>query len=271
MQTTTHQALRYTKKAVKRIAFLLVTAFFIPYVLVFYLACGFIDFMRNDKVSLAKLDRYFFGNGFLTWLLSPFNLLMDLLTLPFWNKGVYELKDLPEAHQKEIRYLIDAVQRRHVVEKLESRVEDGRQMIFFKWYGKNLPTSIDVPEFHEKYKYVRTIGVSVFNKKQSTSEHFGPLRITLRVLYNINDMQDDSAYIHVGSRTNYWRQNKLFIFDDTLLHDSRNDSDKVRYCMFVDILRPSLLPGVMNAILSVTQVFLIRINHVFYDKWKMIR
>jgi beta-hydroxylase len=118
---------------------------------------------------------------------------------------------------------------------------------------------------------VRTIGVSVFNKKQSTSEHFGPLRITLRVLYNINDMQDDSAYIHVGDHTNYWRQNKLFIFDDTLLHKSCNESDKVRYCLFVDILRPSLMPGVMNTIMNAAQMLFIRINYVFYEKWKFIR
>jgi beta-hydroxylase len=271
MKTTGQQILRYTRKTVKRVAFLGLTAFFIPYVLIFYLVCGLLDVVRNDKLSLVNLDRYFFGNGFLTWLLSPFNLLMDLLTLPFRNKGVYELKDLPEEYQQEVQRLIKAVHERRIVEQLESRVQDGRSMIFFKWYGKNLETSIDVPEFHEPYKYVRTIGVSVFNKKQSTSEHFGPLRITLRVLYNINDMHDDSAYIHVGDRTNYWRLNKLFIFDDTLLHNSVNNSDKVRYCLFVDVLRPSLLPGVMNAILTATQMLLIRINYMFYEKWKMIR
>lgn len=41
--------------------------------------------------------------------------------------------------------------------------------------------------------------------------------------------------------------------------------------MFVDILRPSLIFPVMNAILSVTQTLLIRINYVFYDKWKFIK
>jgi hypothetical protein len=42
------------------------------------------------------------------------------------------------------------------------------------------------------------------------------MRASLRILYNLNDMNDDSAYIVVGDTTSYWRENKLFIFDDTL-------------------------------------------------------
>ena len=107
-----------------------------------------------------------------------------------------------------------------------------RGMIFFKWYGKNIENTLEIPEFHAAFKYIRTIGVSVFNKKQSTGKHYGPLRVTLRVLYNINDMPDKSAFIKVGNHINYWQDNKLFIFDDTLQHQSCNNSDGVRLtCM----------------------------------------
>jgi len=51
--------------------------------------------------------------------------------------------------------------------------------------------------------------------------------------------------IVVGKTTNYWCENKLFIFDDTLLHQSFNESDKARYCLFVDIVRPSLVPALL--------------------------
>jgi aspartyl/asparaginyl beta-hydroxylase (cupin superfamily) len=40
-------------------------------------------------------------------------------------------------------------------------------------------------------------------------------------------MTDDSAYI-VGGDTTRWRDNKLFIFDDTLLHESINHTDQAR-------------------------------------------
>ena len=74
-------------------------------------------------------------------------------------------------------------------------------MIFFKGrYGKNVDASIDVPEFHRDFKYIRTIGVSVFNKKQSTGKHYGPLRVTLRVLYNINTIADPQR-LHQGRQS----------------------------------------------------------------------
>jgi beta-hydroxylase len=246
--------------------------FFIPSVFAFYLCCGVLDVMRNKRRTFATIDRYFAGNGAFTWLLSPFNLLMDLLSLPYWNKGIYKLADLPGAYQDEINTIIEAAHLSDVVGKLESKIDGQRRgMIFFKWYGKNVPASIEVPEFHRDYRYVRTIGVSVFNKKQSTGKHYGPLRVTLRVLYNINTIADRNVYIKVGNQTNYWQDNKLFIFDDTLQHQSFNESDDVRYCLFVDILRPSLCPLLMSVILTGLRLLIAPFNAVFYKQWTMIK
>ena len=85
------------RKAIKRLLPLVLAAVFIPKVLAAYLACGLIDVLRNSRPNLDLLQRYFVGNGLLTWLLSPFNLLMDLLTIPYWNKGVYQLNDLQQS------------------------------------------------------------------------------------------------------------------------------------------------------------------------------
>ena len=143
-------------------------------------------------------------------------------------------------------------------------------MFFFKWYASNVNTVIDVPAFHKDYKYIKTIGVSVFRKKESTSRHFGPLRATYRVLYNVNTMDDKSAYIVVGKTTNYWCENKLFIFDDTLLHQSFNESDKARYCLFVDIVRPSLVPALLDGFVVLNRLLFRGLNSIFYKKWKVI-
>ena len=236
------------------------------------LGCGLYDVTRNRALNGAVLRRYFLGKGLTTWLLSPFNTLLDLLALPYVNKGVYRLEDLPRPYQEEIERLIAAAHREALIPQIASRIKDlPRSMIFFKWYGTNVDSFVNVPAFHEEYKYVQTIGVSVFNKKQSTSKHFGPLRATLRVLYNINDMQDDSAYIQVGDVTNYWRTSKLFIFDDTLLHQSFNESDTARYCLFVDILRPAALPGPLALVVRVLHVLLRGVNSVFYQNWEVIK
>ena len=217
------------------------------------------------------MDSYFFGKGVLTWVLAPFNLLMDLISLPYWNKIVYQLDDLPQLHQEEINKVLNAAREADLIAQLQDKITDGRSMIFFKWYGKNLPVSVDVPAFHEQYKTIRTIGVSVFNKRKSTTWHFGPLRATFRVLYNLRPTPDNAAFIQVGDRVHHWNDQPLFIFDDTIMHQSCNESDHARYCMFIDIVRPNKIRPVMNVIVQGLQFLLIRINRSFYKRWAMIK
>jgi beta-hydroxylase len=253
------------------IAVFLPFVYFLPKLALFYAVCGFYDVGRNRPLSLDTMRRYFLGNGFLTWVLSPINILLDLLSLPHLNKGVYRLEDLPADYQEEVKRLIDTAQRENLVAKLEERSkENSRSMIFFKWYGVNVDTFLDIPAFHQDWKYIQTIGVSVFNKKVSTSRHFGYLRASLRLLYNLNDMSDHSAYIVVGDKTSYWRENKLFIFDDTLLHQSFNETDQTRYCLFVDFVRPSPFPGLMRGFVTLVRLLSRSFNHVFYQNWKVI-
>ena len=264
--------IRLAKKAAKRIIPVGLAAYFIPVTLLTYVSFGLLDVLRNQRRTISTIDRYFAGNGICTWMLSPFNLLMDLLCLPFRNKGIYKLTDLPPGYRDEINALIDAAHESDLVAKLDAKLGDKKRgMIFFKWYGKNVRTSVDVPEFHRDYKYVRTIGVSIFNTRQSTGKHFGPLRITLRVLYNINSIRSPDAYIKVGHRIHRWRDERLFIFDDTLQHQSCNQSDEVRYCLFVDILRPSKMPRVMDTILSGVRALISRFNAAFYKHWSFIK
>ncbi len=266
------RALRTLKKVLKRTVPLALALYFIPWVLATYVVLGLVDVLRNSQRTIRTLDRYFAGNGVFTWLLSPFNLLMDLFCLPYWNRGIYRLQDLPADYQAEIQSLIQAASDRNLVGLLETKMsEKKRGMIFFKWYGKNLDASVSMPEYHQKFKYIRTIGVSIFNKKQSTGEHFGPLRVTLRVLYNINDIASKNVYITVGNQTHYWQENKLFIFDDTLQHQSCNESDAMRYCLFVDMLRPSPWPGLLSGVLTGIRWTIEPLKAMFYKHWTFIK
>ena len=240
--------------------------------LLIWFALGLYDVLRNKAVDGSVIKRYFIGNGLPTFFFAPLNTLFDIITLPYLNKGIYKLEDFPKPYQEEIQKLIDTAYKENLVARLEEKAkENPRTMMFFKWYGNNIKTSVDIPAYHEQFKYIRTIGVSVFNKKQSTSKHFGPMRATLRVLYNLNDMKDKSAYIEVGDVKQYWQEEKLFIFDDTLQHQSFNESDNVRYCLFVDILRPSLIPPVMSFIVMGVRFCLQSVNAIFYKNWKVIK
>lgn len=247
-------------------------AYFFPKTFVFYLICGIYDVSRNTALNREVVRRYFLGNGVLTWLLSPFNVLMDIFALPYINKGVYRLDDFPSAYQDELKSLIALTKEVNLVDQIAERAKEfPRTMIFFKWYGANVDTFLQIPSFQRPWKFIQTIGVSVFNKKVSTSRHFGPTRTTLRVLYNLNDIDDKSAYIVVGNVTNYWRDNKLFIFDDTLLHQSINGTEKVRYCLFVDIIRPTYLRSLFVSLVALIRLFSKSMNFIFYRGWIVIR
>jgi hypothetical protein len=246
-------------------------ACFFPKVALFYAICGAYDLSRNKELKLSTLRRYFIGNGFSLWLLSPINIVLDLFSLPYVNQGIYQLEDLPADHQSEVRRLTQVADDADLVSRVEERSKDHKRAMFsWLWYGHKTDAAVDVPGFCEPWRYVQTIGLSVFNKKTTTSPHFGWLRPTFRLLYNINDIKDKSAYIVVGNKTNYWCDNKLFIFDDTLLHLSANETDQLRYCMFVDILRPTLFSRLMAAVVAV-EAYLNRIfKFIRYSGWTLV-
>jgi len=263
---------KYTlRRVLGPICVLVPFAYFFPKLALFYAICGAYDVSRNRDLKLSTIRRYFFGNGVLLWLLSPINVLLDLFSLPYVNKGVYRLEDFPVDMQNEIKRFMQVTNDFGLVAKVEEEVKlHKRAMIFWRSYGVKADAIVKVPAYEGEWKYIKTIGLSVFNKKITTSPHFGWLRPTLRLLYNINDINDRSAYIVVGDKTHYWSDEKLFIFDDTLLHLSANDTDRLRYCMFVDILRPSPFPWIMSAVVAAEGFLNKKLKLITLSGWTLL-
>lgn len=246
---------------------------FAPKLALFYLLCGGYDIYRNTQLDKDMLRKYFAGSGVSSFLLSPFNVLMDVLSLPFGNKKIYQLEDLPKVHQQELKFLLQGCETEAFYQEMETQMKGvNRGMFFYQWYGQKVrPVEDRIPAFTQNYKTIKTIGVSVFNSKVSTNRHFGPLRASLRVLYNVNEMRGHDSYIDVGEVRNYWSENKLFIFDDTLLHRSVNGSEDIRYCLFVDIVRPGALDVLTSAVVQCIGFCCSRINFKFYKNWVALR
>jgi len=242
--------------------------YFIPILTTLLVVCGIIDVMRNDQKDWPLFSSYFLGNGLFTWLLSPFNLLVDLLS--YRNPGVWKLEQFPPDYQREVNEILDVFKARkqEIIADIDANFGAGRRgMYVYQWYGKH---KIDnVPEFNKDFKYIKTIAVSVFSKRESTSWHFGPLRLSLRILYNLVPVKAE-IFVQCGSKKNYWFDNPLFIFDDTLFPRLVNEYAGRRCCVFVDIIRPSPFPRLIAGLLAVVSVSVERINSVFYKNWKMI-
>lgn len=246
--------------------------YFVPWLTLFYFACGALDVARHHKISYALIEKYFMGNGILTWLLSPLNLLADLLALR--NKGIYRLEDLPPEHRAEIEQCVNAFRRngdlikQRVAEKLG---KSTRGMLTFKWYDAPQDNELRIPEFEREYRYIKTVAVSVFNTREQTSWHFGPLRLTFRVLCNLEPVNSRDVNIEVDDKIHYWIDDPLFIFDDTFFHRSTNAVDAVRYCLFMDIVRPNRCQPVFERALDVVSFVSGSMKTLFYKNWSFIR
>jgi len=267
-KTMTKQTVKTIRKTAIAVLLLALGFYFIPILTTIFILCGLIDIMRNDQKDWTLFDRYFLGNGLFTWLLSPFNLLVDVLC--YRNPGVWEPEQFPEDYQREIDEILDVFKARknEIIADIDANFGTGRRgMYVYQWYGKH---KIDnVAEFNKDFKYIKTIAVSVFSGRESTSWHFGPLRLSLRILYNLIPVKAE-IFVQCGSKKNYWYDNPLFIFDDTLFHRSVNEYDGRRYCVFVDIIRPSPFPGFIAGLLAIVSVSVERINSMFYKNWKML-
>ena len=49
-----------------------------------------------------------------------------------------------------------------------------------------------------------------------------------------------------------------------------NDEDGERFCVFVDVLRPSPFTRLQNTLVKVFNVLLSRLNQIFYKNWDML-
>lgn len=265
-----------TGKVVRRVALgvaiLLPLLYFLPWLTLFYLACGIIDLSRHRKFTAEQIQKYFLGNGILTWLLSPINLLADLFA--HRNIGTYRLEDLPPAHRAEIEACVNAfvengpLIKQQVAEKLGA---SKRGMLTFKWFNAQQETRLRIPAFEQNYRYIKTIAVSVFNTREQTSWHYGPLRLTFRVLFNLDPINSRDVFIEVDDKTHYWVDQPLFIFDDTFFHRSINNADQVRYCLFMDIVRPNYASAAFNAAVTAMAFISGSLKTMFYKNWSFIR
>jgi aspartyl/asparaginyl beta-hydroxylase (cupin superfamily) len=272
MSITKQAAVKRARRIVLFAAGLAAALYFIPIVALIFLACGVLDLSRHRKITGEMVEKYFMGNGIPTWLLSPLNLLADLFS--YRNKGKYALADLPDTHRREIEVCVRAFVdngeaiKAHIANTIG---HNKRTMLTFKWYNAPQITDLNIPAFAKDYRYIKTIAVSVFNTRERTSWHFGPLRLTFRVLYNLEPVDSRDVYIEVDDLVHYWRDNPLFIFDDTMFHRSVNGVDGIRYCLFMDIVRPNHAQRVFDVAVQAASVIAGMFKRIFYKNWSFVR
>ena len=80
---------------------ILVVAYLYWPIAAMFIFTGCYDVLRQkNKNKRFLFYQYFFVNGTLTWLFSPLNTLIDILCLPYFNKQIYKLHELPSSIKK---------------------------------------------------------------------------------------------------------------------------------------------------------------------------
>jgi aspartyl/asparaginyl beta-hydroxylase (cupin superfamily) len=235
------------------------------------IGCGVIDVLRHRRITVQLLEHYFAGNGILTWVLSPLNLLADLLS--YRTPGVCRLDDLPATHRAEIEACTQALVENAALVKAHvagSLATHRRGMFTFKWYDQPQAPALHIPAFEREYRFIKTIALSVFNTRESTKWHFGPLRFTYRVLFNLDPVDSRDVFIEVDGRRRYWTDDPLFIFDDRYFHRSVNDVDHVRYCLFMDIVRPTRCHALFDWAVHTVSLISGSFQRMFYKNWSFL-
>ena len=267
---------RSTRRHAKHVAiFALIVgpaAYFAPLPTLLMLACGALDVGRHRKITVSLLEEYFTGRGLLTWVLSPINLLSDVFARRL--KRPIRVEDLPADCRQEIEACVAAFLENNA--RIRGAVQPhvagaGRVMLTFKWFNKALPSQISIPAFEQNFRYVKTIAVSTFGARKKTSWHFGPQRLTLRVLHTLEPIDSDDVFIAVDDHVHRWRDPQLFIFDDTMFHCSENNIDVERYCLFMDIVRPNHFQTGFEAAIKAMSLLAGSFRSLFYKNWSFVR
>jgi len=267
-------AKKLIRRLVKRFIVIGIVGYFFWQLPALFIITGVYDCLRQKNKNKGQIFQlYFLGNGTLAWLFSPLNFLIDIISLPYINKQVYQLEDLPKKHQEEIKTILEECPNKYIEETLNKQAgENERNMLFYKWYGFNVDNNYPCELFHRKFKRVLTIGVSSFNAQAQTNSHFGWLRAGVRVLINVYEDVSENAWIDVNNNRHSWKKDgPLFIFDDTVLHQAVNHSDKIRNNLFIDITRPTLFPFLINGLVKTFGLITTKISFFSkLSKWKVV-
>ncbi len=133
--------------------------------------------------------------------------------------------------------------------------DDGWKTYFFYAYGlkgrRNCRRCPATTKLIKRIPGMKTAFFSILAPGKRLREHRGPYKGVLRLhLALLIPEPAENCGIRVRSETRHWQEGKILIFDDTIVHEAWNQTDKPRVVLFVDVMRPMRFPAnLVNAIL----------------------
>lgn len=120
--------------------------------------------------------------------------------------------------------------------------KEGWKRFYLKWYDARHPSAEKLcPRTVALLNEIPEIKAAMFAELPSGSKlnaHRDPYAGSLRYHLGLSTPNDDRCYINVDGIHYSWRDGESTIFDETYIHDARNDSEGNRIILFCDVERP---------------------------------
>jgi len=246
-----------------------------------YVALGKTKFKLVDRKTLLMRAGAYVGD----WLEK-----VIVLFSRFGNPAIYDKRLFPWVAEIEnqwpvIRRELDKVMPRRaelpgfhqITEKVGTITHDDLWKTYFlAGYGRNTEeNSRHCPETTRLLKKIpgmQTAFFSILSPGKHIPVHRGPYNGVLRFhLGLITPEPQERCRIRVGNDIHIWKNGEAVVFDDTYLHEVRNDTDGYRAVLFVDFARPLKFPmNLINRLLlkAVNYTSVVRQARANQVKWE---
>ena len=221
-----------------------------------YFACtAFLAFLIVSELDRKAVSRPFDDHYFRThWLSAPINLfLRSQMHFSLREKVIAPINRKTFPNVALIRQAFSVIKEEALAAYAQStqinkdlffwRIADrGWKRFYLKWYGPPDPEAQRVcPRTVALLKGMPNVHLAMFSILEPGSlikPHSGPFRGCYRYHMGILTPNDDRCHIKIGGEKYSWRDGEDVLFDDTFYHEVRNDTDKVRIVLFMDVQRP---------------------------------
>ena len=123
----------------------------------------------------------------------------------------------------------------------------GWRKFYINWYGYQHPSAARLcPKTQSVLAEIPQVNGAMFTilpPGGKLTRHTDPLACSLRYHLGISTPNSSDCFISVDGEHLVWEDGKAFIFDETLVHYVKNNTNQSRLILMCDVERPMYFPG----------------------------
>ena len=108
------------------------------------------------------------------------------------------------------------------------------------WNKDNIKFCPNIVKLFKSYKNVSGICISFLSPGKHIPPHNGPYKGILRYQLAISVPKEGNCQLFVDNKPYTWTEGKGVMFDDTYVHEVRNETDETRIAVLLDLRRKNM-------------------------------